>query len=42
MPWPQNYDPLNSAALSTLLAAIPVGVLMVLIASGKMRVHLAA
>ncbi|RBP39079.1 lactate permease [Roseimicrobium gellanilyticum] len=42
MPWLQNYDPLNNAALSTLLAAIPVGVLMGLIASGKLRVHLAA
>ena len=42
MPWPQNYDPLGNAALSTLLAAIPVGVLMGLIAAGKLRVHLAA
>jgi lactate permease len=42
MPWPQNYDPLNNAALSTLIAAIPIGVLMGFIASGKLRVHLAA
>lgn len=42
MPWPQNYDPFNNAAISTLVAAIPVGVLMGLIASGKLRVHLAA
>lgn len=42
MPWHQNYDPLGHAALSTFLAAIPIGVLMGLIASGKMRVHLAA
>lgn len=42
MPWPQNYDPLGNAALSTFVAAIPVGVLMGLIVSGKLRIHLAA
>lgn len=42
MPWPQHYDPFGNAALSTLVAAIPIGVLMGLIASGKLRVHLAA
>ena len=42
MPWLQNYDPLGNAALSTLLAAVPVGVLMGLIASGRVRIHIAA
>ncbi len=42
MPWSQNYDPTGNAALSTLLAAIPVGVLLGLIAFGKLRIHFAA
>ncbi len=42
MSWLQNYNPLGNAALSTLVAAIPIGVLMGLIATGKLRVHLAA
>ncbi len=40
--WNQIYNPLGSAALSTLAAAIPVVTLLVLIASGKVKAHLAA
>ena len=32
MPWSQNYDPLNSLAASTLVAAIPVVLLLALLA----------
>lgn len=42
MPWLQNYDPFGNPSLSTLVAAIPVGVLLGLIASGKLRIHLAS
>src|SRR5690242_10618371 len=40
--WQQVYNPLDSAVLSTLAAAIPVVTLLVLIASGKVKAHLAA
>ncbi|MEO7298545.1 MAG: L-lactate permease [Verrucomicrobiota bacterium] len=40
--WLQNYDPLNNAALSTFVAAIPVIILLGSIAFLKMRIHLAA
>lgn len=40
--WNQIYNPLGSAALSTLAAAVPVVTLLVLIASGKVKAHLAA
>lgn len=40
--WPQNYDPLNNALLSTLLAALPIIVLLGSIALFHMRIHLAA
>ena len=40
--WNQVYDPLNQQALSTLLAAISVVTLLVLLASGKVKAHLAA
>lgn len=42
MRWLQNYDPLGIPALSTFMAAIPVGVLLGLIASGRLRIHLAS
>ncbi|MDB6021829.1 MAG: glycolate permease GlcA [Pedosphaera sp.] len=42
MTWPQNYDPLHNAALSTLMAALPVVVLLGSIAALKIRIHLAA
>jgi lactate permease len=40
--WQQVYNPLGSAVLSTLAAAIPVVTLLVLIASGKVKAHIAA
>jgi lactate permease len=40
--WNQIYNPLDSATLSTIAAAIPVVTLLVLIASGKVKAHIAA
>jgi len=40
--WDQVYNPLHNAALSTIVAAIPVVTLLVLIATGKVKVHFAA
>jgi len=40
--WPQNYDPLGNAALSTVVAAIPVVVLLAFVAFLKIRIHVAA
>ncbi|MBV8411782.1 MAG: L-lactate permease [Alphaproteobacteria bacterium] len=40
--WNQVYNPLESELLSTLVAAVPVVVLLVLIASGRVAAHLAA
>jgi lactate permease len=40
--WNQVYNPFGSAALSTIAAAIPVITLLVLIASGKVKAHIAA
>jgi lactate permease len=40
--WTQVYDPLSNQALSTLMAALPVVTLLVLLASGKVKAHLAA
>jgi len=42
VPWAQRYDPLASPLLSTLVAAIPVVVLLAAIASGKVHAHVAA
>jgi len=42
MPWPQNYDPLGSAWISTLMAALPIVLLLGLIAILEVRIHLAA
>src|SRR5438045_9277334 len=40
--WNQIYNALGNAALSTIAAAIPVITLLVLIASGKVKAHIAA
>jgi lactate permease len=40
--WLQNYDPLNNGFLSTLLAALPVIVLLGSIALFKIKIHFAA
>jgi lactate permease len=42
MEWLQNYDPLGNAWLSTLVAAVPVVVLLGLIAILEIRIHIAA
>src|SRR5207253_9991151 len=40
--WQQVYDPFGNSVLSTVAAAIPVVTLLVLIATGAVRTHLAA
>jgi lactate permease len=40
--WNQIYNPLGSTVLSTIAAAIPVVTLLVMIASGKVKAHIAA
>ena len=40
--WDQVYDPLSSKTLSTMAAALPVVTLLVLIASNKVKAHIAA
>jgi lactate permease len=40
--WNQIYNPLDNAALSTIAAAVPVVTLLVLIASGRVKAHIAA
>jgi lactate permease len=42
MHWLQNYDPLHNAALSTLVAALPIVVLLGAIAIFRVRAHYAA
>jgi lactate permease len=42
MHWSQNYDPLGNAFASTLLAALPIVVLLGCIATGKVKAHIAA
>ncbi len=40
--WSQVYNPLSSSVLSTIAAAVPVVTLLFLIASGKVKAHIAA
>src|SRR5436190_8100540 len=40
--WAQRYDPLSSPLASTLVAAIPVVVLLAALASGRVQAHVAA
>src|SRR4051812_32755558 len=40
--WQQVYDPFNNSMLSTIAAAVPVVTLLVLIATGAVKTHLAA
>src|ERR1051325_3308835 len=40
--WNQIYNPLDNTTLSTIAAAVPVVTLLVLIASGKVKAHIAA
>jgi lactate permease len=42
MIWAQSYNPLGSAALSTILAALPVGVLLGSLGLFRVRAHYAA
>jgi lactate permease len=41
-PWLQNYDPVNNPLLSTLIAAVPVVILLGSIAVLKIRIHFSA
>src|ERR1022692_2188829 len=40
--WNQIYNPFNNTVLSTCVAALPVVTLLVLIASNKVKAHIAA
>jgi len=40
--WQQVYDPFGNSVLSTIAAAVPVVTLLVLIATGAVKTHLAA
>jgi lactate permease len=42
MHWSQNYNPLGNAFASTLVAALPIAVLLGCIATGKVKAHVAA
>jgi lactate permease len=40
--WAQNYDPFNNAVISTTVAAIPILLLLAMIATNKVKVYWAA
>ena len=40
--WNQVYNPFSNAVLSTIAAALPVVTLLLLIASNKVKAHIAA
>jgi lactate permease len=42
MPWLQHYNPLHNAALSTVVAALPVVVLLASIALFRIKIHFSA
>jgi lactate permease len=42
MPWLQNYDPFAAPWISTLVAALPVVLLLGLLATGRVSAHVAA
>ena len=42
MTWAQNYDPLHNTVLSTAIAAVPILLLLVLIATNKVKTYWAA
>ncbi len=41
-PWVQVYDPFHNPTLSTLAALVPIALLLAMIASGKVKAHIAA
>jgi lactate permease len=42
MPWTQNYDPFGSPVLSTLVAALPIVLLLGLLATGRVSAQMSA
>jgi lactate permease len=42
MPWPQTYDPFGNTLLSTVVAAVPIVLLLSMMALFHVRIHLAA
>ena len=40
--WAQNYDPFNNPAISALIAAVPMLLLLAIIASNKVSAHMAS
>ncbi len=40
--WEQNYNPFGNVVLSTVAAAVPTVLLLAMIASGKVKIHIAA